>query len=384
MLDNGYIIGNINEYIICNIFVMKKTRKYRIIVAMSGGVDSSVTAALLEEEGHEVIGVTLQLGGDIAENGYSSCTGRDVADARRVAAQIGIPHYVCDDKHRFFKNVVVPFVESYRRGETPVPCILCNRTVKFCDLLAVANLFKAEYLATGHYARLQDGPDGPELWRSRDSRRDQSYFLFATTRAQLNFLHFPLGTLASKTEARAHARRLGLPIADKKDSQDICFAPEGDYSRVIRTVAPEAVQPGNIVHVDGRLLGRHAGIVHYTVSQRHGLGIGGESEPLYVVRLEAATRRVIVGPRAALLRDTLTVGNINWLGTGTSPPTEGIRVSAQLRSMHRPIPATVYGCTDGSAHVILARPFAGIAPGQACVFYQGDRLLGGGWIRQSA
>ncbi len=363
---------------------MSITRNNRIVVAMSGGVDSSVTAALLEEEGRQVIGITLQLGGaDHPATTDGSCAGQDVADARRVAAKIGIPHYVFDYKHKFFKDVVVPFAEAYGRGETPVPCIFCNKTVKFRDLLAAARLLEAESLATGHYARLQNGPDGPELWRSRDSRRDQSYFLFATTRAQLSFLHFPLGTLASKAETRAHARRLGLPVADKQDSQDICFAPKGKYSRVVHTFFPDLVQPGDIVHVDGRFLGRHAGIVHYTVSQRHGLGIGGESEPLYVVRLEAGTRRVIVGPRAALFQDRLTVGEINWLGPGKSPPATGITLTVQLRSMHQPLPATVYGCADDSAQVQLARPFAGVAPGQACVFYQGDRLLGGGWIRQS-
>ena len=366
---------------------MRITRKNRVVVAMSGGVDSSVTAALLEEEGLQVIGVTLQLG-NFAESdhttttgGHSCCPGRDVADARRVAETIGIPHYVFDYKDRFFKNVIIPFSESYGRGETPIPCVLCNIHIKFKDLLYAARLLKAKYLATGHYALLKRGPDGPELWRSKDLRRDQSYFLFATTRAQLRFLHFPLGLFSSKAETRAHARRFGLPVADKKDSQDICFAPDGHYSRVIRTVLPELVQPGDIVHIDGRLLGRHAGIIHYTVSQRHGLGVGGESEPLYVVRLDASTRRVIVGPRTALLRDQLTVGNINWLGQGHSPPKTGISLTVQLRSMHRPLSAIVYGSTDGSAHVLLDRPFSGIAPGQACVFYQGERLLGGGWIR---
>ncbi len=366
---------------------MRITRKTRIAVAMSGGVDSAVTAALLEEEGLQVIGITLQLGG-AANPGidrYSCCaTGQDVADARRVAAKIGIPHYVFDYKHQFFKNVVVPFAKSYGQGETPVPCIFCNKTVKFRDLLAVARLLDAEFLATGHYARLEDGPDGPELWRSRDSRRDQSYFLFATPRAQLSFLHFPLGTLASKAETRAHARRFGLPVADKKDSQDICFAGNTSYSSVIKNFFPELVQPGDIVHVDGRFLGRHAGIVHYTVSQRHGLGIGGEQEPLYVVRLESSTRRVIVGPRAVLFQDRLTVGEINWLGPGTRPPAAGISVEVQLRSMHQPLLAKVYGYNNSLANVELSTPFAGAAPGQACVFYQGDRLLGGGWIRQSA
>ncbi|VBB69422.1 tRNA-specific 2-thiouridylase MnmA [invertebrate metagenome] len=361
---------------------MRNTNKGRVVVAMSGGVDSSVTAALLEEEGRQVIGVTLQLGGAMGHrtDERPCCTGRDVADARQVAAKIGIPHYVFDYERRFFDDVVLPFAESYGRGETPVPCVLCNKTVKFRDLLAAARLLEAECLATGHYARRQDGPDGPELWRGRDSRHDQSYFLFATTRAQLSFLHFPLGKVESKAETRAHARRFGLPVADKHDSQDICFAPEGDYSRVISTIKPEVVKPGDIVHIDGSFLGKHAGIVHYTINQRRGLGIGGRPEPLYVVRLEPATRRVIVGPRSALLRDWLIVGDINWLGAGTSPPAAGMAIKVQLRSTHAPLSAIVFGYENGSARVQLARPFAGVAPGQACVFYQGDRILGGGWI----
>ncbi len=356
----------------------------RVVVAMSGGVDSAVTAALLKEQGYQVIGMTLHLdGGTIDSNGARPCCGgRDVADARRVAERIGIPHYVLDHRQSFFNDVIVPFAESYGRGETPVPCILCNRTVKFRDLLAAARLLEAEGLATGHYVCRREGPDGPELWRSRDRVRDQSYFLFATTRDQLGFLRFPLGELTDKEETRAHARRLGLPVAEKPDSQDICFVPDGDYGQIVQTVRPEMVKPGDIMHMDGRILGQHRGVVHYTIGQRRGLGIGGAHEPLYVVHLEPATQRVIVGPHAALLRDCFALREVNWLGESEAPPATGRAVTVRLRSMHNPLPAMLYGHPDGAAHVRLSAPFAGIAPGQACVFYQGDRLLGGGWIHR--
>ena len=348
-----------------------------VVVAMSGGVDSSVAAALLQEQGAQVIGMTLRLGG-----GGTCCGGKDLEDARRVAERLGIAHYVLDGERQFHDDVIVPFAESYGRGETPVPCVLCNETVKFRDLLAAARLLGATCLATGHYVRRRDGGNGPELWRGRDLQRDQSYFLFATTRAQLEMVCFPLGEMPDKAHTRAQARRFGLPVAEKPDSQDICFVPNGDYGAVVRALRPDVVQPGEIIHVDGRVVGEHPGVIHYTIGQRRGLGVGGTEGPLYVVRLDPVRRQVVVGPRTALLRDCLTLRAVNWLGTGSSssPPEDGCAVSVQLRSTQAAVPAKVHGDADGSARVVLDEPFAGIAPGQACVFYQNDQVLGGGWI----
>ncbi|MFN3075900.1 MAG: tRNA 2-thiouridine(34) synthase MnmA [Alphaproteobacteria bacterium] len=355
---------------------------------MSGGVDSSVTAALLKEEGHQVVGVTLRLHGVGAASasaappgGRTCCGGSDIGDAKRVADHLGIPHHVLDFTSVFQSEVIDPFADAYVRGETPVPCVACNQTVKFRDLLAVTRRLGADALATGHYVRREDGCAGPELHRAVDHGRDQSYFLFATTREQLHHLRFPLGGM-SKTETRRLADRLGLPVATKPDSQDICFVPEGDYGQLVRRLRPESQAVGEIVHVDGRVLGAHAGVAHYTVGQRRGLGIGGEAEPLYVVRLEADTRRVIVGPRSAAARECLWVNVVNWLGDGEGVPIEGLRVQVRLRSLHSPVAAEVFGRSDGVALVRLEAPFVGVAPGQACVFYQGERVLGGGWIRR--
>jgi len=354
----------------------------RVVVAMSGGVDSSVVAALLAGEGYDVVGVTLQLydhGAAVGRKG-ACCAGQDIHDARRIADRLGMPHYVLDYEARFRAEVIDDFADAYVRGETPIPCIRCNQRVKFRDLLETARELGADALATGHYARRIDGPAGPELHRAGDAGRDQSYFLFATTPEQLAYLRFPLGGQA-KTETRALAQSLGLAVADKADSQDICFVPNGSYARIVERLRPGAAEPGDIVHVDGRILGRHDGVIGYTVGQRRGLGVGGNAEPLFVVGLNAAERRVVVGPRAALARDRAVLSEVNWLA-----PTEqqGHRATVKLRSSQAAAPATVRPLPGGGGEVLLDAPQNGIAPGQAAVFYDGTRVLGGGWIRETA
>ena len=349
----------------------------RVVAAMSGGVDSSVTAALLAEQGFEVIGVTLQLYDHGQGRGRTCCAGQDIHDARHVADTLGIPHYVLDYESRFRDSVMDEFADSYLRGETPVPCVRCNQTVKFRDLLATARDLDADALATGHYVRRRQGKHGPELLRAADSSRDQSYFLFATTREQLEFLRFPLGCM-DKAATRAAARRIGLDVAGKPDSQDICFVPDGDYARTVRGLRPGAFVPGDIVDVRGRVLGRHKGIAHFTVGQRRGIGIAAP-EPLYVVRLEPEAARVVVGPRDALLRRRVPVRALNWLGE-EDPGPAGVRVQVKLRSAQAPVRATVQGLGGGRADVVLDQPEPGVAPGQACVIYDDERVLGGGWI----
>ena len=353
----------------------------RIVVAMSGGVDSSVAAALLKRQGYEVVGITLQLydHGAAAKRSRACCAGQDVYDARRVAEAIGLPHYVLDYERRFRDEVIEPFAESYARGNTPVPCIACNRTVKFRDLMGMARELGAAALATGHYVRRTDGPDGPELHRAADPARDQSYFLFATTRAQLEYLRFPLGDMP-KDQTRALAAQFGLPVAAKPDSQDICFVPDGDYAALVAKLRPEAARPGDIVDLSGRVLGRHDGTIRFTVGQRRGLDIGGTPEPLYVVRIEPEARRVVVGPRAALAVRTLRLSGFNWLGGAA--PAGPVACEAKIRNAMAPAAATLRTMAGGTAEVDFATGAAGVAPGQACVLYDGARVLGGGWIER--
>ncbi len=360
----------------------------RIVVAMSGGVDSSVVAGILKRDGYDVVGVTLQLydQGATSHRAGSCCAGRDIDDARRVCETLGIPHYVLDYEERFRKAVIDPFAESYVAGETPIPCVACNQTVKFADLLATARDLGAAALATGHYIRSRANGAHRALFRPVDSDRDQSYFLFATTQDQIDYLRFPLGGL-SKPEVRAIATELGLAIADKQDSQDICFVPQGRYSDIIAKLKPAAATPGEIVHIDGRVLGRHEGILHYTVGQRRGIGIAS-GDPLYVVHLDAQRARLIVGPREALDTHKIYLRDLNWLGDESIDDTgeAGIELFAKVRSTRPPRQATLYR-RAGVAWVELAAGESGIAPGQACVFYDDDgnaaRVLGGGFIARS-
>jgi tRNA-specific 2-thiouridylase len=352
----------------------RPAREARIVVAMSGGVDSSVVAALAARSGAEVIGVTLQLYDHGAAVGRTKtcCAGQDIYDAKAVAERLGIAHYVFDYESRFRTSVIERFADEYARGRTPIPCISCNQGVKFTDLLSLARDLGADCLATGHYVRRVVGADGPELHRAADPARDQSYFLFATTRAQLDLLRFPLGAMP-KPAVREVARELALAVADKPDSQDICFVPDGDYARIVEKVRPDAARPGDIVDRDGRVLGEHRGLIHFTVGQRRGLELGGQAEPLYVLRLEPESGRVVVGPKAALAVTSARLGAVNWLGEGQR---EGL--TAKVRSLARPVPARFDGET-----VRFAAPEYGVSPGQAAVLYEGERLLGGGWIEET-
>ncbi|MCP5411601.1 MAG: tRNA 2-thiouridine(34) synthase MnmA [Alphaproteobacteria bacterium] len=354
----------------------------RIVAAMSGGVDSSVTAALLKKQGFEVIGITLQLypsSNQPARKG-ACCAGADIADARRVAEKLGIAHYVLDYEARFRKAVVEDFADTYARGQTPIPCVRCNEKVKFADLLDTARELGAEAMATGHYVRRVEGPGGAELHAAVDPVRDQSYFLFATTQDQLDYLRFPLGAM-DKRAVRAIAAELGLVNAAKPDSQDICFVPDGHYTGIVDRIRPDAARPGEIVDQAGTVLGRHDGISHFTVGQRKGLGLSGNAEPLFVLKLDPVNARVVVGPRSALAASVIDLHDVNWLAPGNAP----FDCKVKVRSMRPPVAATVTPLGDGAARVALAAPEEAIAPGQACVFYapDGSRVLGGGWIGQS-
>ena len=353
----------------------------RIVAAMSGGVDSSVTAALLARAGCEVVGVTLQLYSAAAPKRKGACcAGQDIHDARRVAEKLGIAHYVLDYEERFRSRVIADFAETYARGETPIPCVRCNERVKFADLMDTARELGAEALATGHYVRRIEGPKGAELHRAADASRDQSYFLFATTQAQLDYLRFPIGEM-DKREVRAIASELGLIVADKPDSQDICFVPDGKYSNIVQKMKPDAATPGDIVDSAGQVLGRHDGVIHFTVGQRKGLGLSGNGEPLFVLKLDAARAQVVVGPRDMLSTRTILLRDVNWLGGSET----AIDCAVKVRSMRPPVSARVMRAPDRTASVELLAPEDSVAPGQACVFYErdGTRVLGGGWIARA-
>jgi tRNA-specific 2-thiouridylase len=358
----------------------------RVVVAMSGGVDSSVVAAMLAEQGYDVVGVTLQLydhGAALAKKG-ACCAGIDIHDARRVAQDMGFPHYVLDYENVFKDAVIDEFADSYLGGATPVPCIRCNERVKFKDLLETAKDLEADCMATGHYIQRKIGINGPELHSAADASRDQSYFLFSTTPEQLDYLRFPLGHLPSKDDTRALAAKYGLSVAMKPDSQDICFVPNGDYASVIRTLRPEAADPGHIVDTQGNVLGDHDGVINYTIGQRRGLGIGGLADPLYVVKLDADAKQVIVGPKGLLATRNIPVREINWLGDTPLAARDEWHLLVKVRSTRPPREAILRPISETTATVELLTPEEGVSPGQACVFYDPDspRIFGGGWIHK--
>lgn len=359
----------------------KPRAQTRVVCAMSGGVDSTVVAALMKRAGYDVVGITLQLydhGAAVNKPG-ACCAGQDIHDARRAAEMLDFPHYVLDYESRFRAEVMEDFADTYLAGATPVPCVRCNQTVKFRDLVAMARDLGADCVATGHYVQRVPGTAGPELHRGASPERDQSYFLFATTRAQLEFLRFPLGHMG-KDAVRGLAAEFGLKVAAKPDSQDICFVPSGKYTSVVEKLRPGAVAPGEIVHIDGRVMGEHDGVIGYTVGQRRGLGVA-TGEPLFVVGLDAPKKRVLIGPREALAVRTMTLKEVNWLGEHVEhlAALDGRPVNVRVRSTRPPVPGTLR-VDAGAFRVTLDIPEEGVAPGQAAVFYDGPRVLGGGWI----
>jgi tRNA-specific 2-thiouridylase len=353
----------------------------KVVVAMSGGVDSSTVAAILKHQGHEVIGVTLQLydyGLTVGKKG-ACCAGQDIYDASQAAQKIGIPHYVLNYENIFKNSVIDDFADSYLRGETPIPCVRCNQTVKFKDLFKVAKDLGADCLATGHYVRRVSNNGRNELHQGAETGKDQSYFLFTTTNSQLDFLRFPIGAL-NKNQTRMLASHFGLNVADKPDSQDICFVPNGSYSSVIEKYRPGALNKGNIIFKDGTPLGQHDGIINFTIGQRRGIGISG-GEPLYVIRIDPETNDVIVGYKDDLESSSLTIKEVNWL---TPTPQSALLCTVKLRSAHSPIDACVHALSGNRAKIVLNQPYSGITPGQACVMYNGTQVLGGGWIEREA
>jgi tRNA-specific 2-thiouridylase len=358
----------------------KPKNQTRVVVAMSGGVDSSVCAALMQEEGYETIGITLQLydSGAMVGKKNACCAGQDIEDARRVCEKIGIPHYVLNYESIFKESVMEEFADSYMRGETPIPCVKCNQSVKFRDLFKVAKDLGADALVTGHYIRRVDGANGPELHNAIDAGKDQSYFLFATTKEQLSFIHFPLGDF-TKEQTRKHAERFNLPVASKPDSQDICFVPNGNYASVVTKLRPGALDPGEIIDVNGKVIGRHDGIINYTRGQRKGLG-GGFEKPMFVIKVIPETKQVVIGDEEDLFEQSLQIKELNWIGDGADIPEEGLDVEVKLRSLSQRKKAKIKPANDKKYQISLYEKERAITPGQACVMYDGSRVLGGGWI----
>ncbi len=363
-----------------NLIFNKKIKNTKIAVAMSGGVDSSVAAVMLKKLGYDVIGITMKLynNSDKVNSNKSCCAGIDINDAKKVAEEYNFPHYIIDLQNNFFNNVVDDFIETYSKGETPIPCIRCNQTVKFIDMLNAAKRMNADALVTGHYARRIGSLNNAKLYRAKDKDKDQTYFLFATTKDQLNYLRFPLGDY-TKVEVRKIANKFSLKVQDKNDSQDICFVTNNSYNDLITKLKPESLIEGNIVDVNKRVIGSHSGIINYTVGQRRKIGIGGNVDPLYVIRIDSDRNEIVVGNKNDLKKNKVIVKNINWISEITNQP---IKCSAKIKSDQKPQKGEIKFYSNNSIEFVFEEPQIYIAPGQACVFYKGDEVLGGGWINK--